>query len=197
MVSVPVSVTLFWYAASQHVDESGRYGSFSHCLLYVWCLVFGISVDVKPRSSPLHVLFTLWLLCSLPIKTVFRTYVTFFFTNAGLEHHVDNCEESGESEMEFAFEKFYNQNLSEETWKTLKPLFVFDGPHICLRTSYRTTDKQFIVIVCLTSLRPELTAAPETSLCMHSRRTRYEDIQQGCFRQDIRFWTVPAPSSRM
>jgi hypothetical protein len=133
LVSIPMSAILFRCVASQHVDESGRYGSFSNCLSYAWCMVLGISIVEMPRSTPLRVLVTSWLLYSLAMSTVFQTYVTAFFMNPGLEHQIDSYEELRDSKLEFAFENFYDLYLSEETLQTLNPRLVCDGPHSCFK----------------------------------------------------------------
>lgn len=131
LISIPLTGILFRYVATHQADESRRYGSFLNCVSYAWCVVLGVSVVEMPRSSPLRVLFIAWLIYSLAINTLFQTYVTVFIMNPGVEHQIDSYEELGESELEFAFEEFYNSFLSEETLKTLKPRYVCEGPHSC------------------------------------------------------------------
>lgn len=140
VVMLLAAVLFYLVALSQTAEDSNTYKHFSNCLFNAWSVVLGVGVREVPRSNLLRGVFSLWLMYSLAINTVFQTYVTSYLVDPGYQHQIDSAEEVIEAGSEVYVADFLQDFLSDGLLNQMKSWRNCGSANQCLAAVSRSPD---------------------------------------------------------
>ncbi|KAJ9580702.1 hypothetical protein L9F63_024122 [Diploptera punctata] len=69
------------------------------CFLNTWAILLSVAVKEVPTYISVRILFFSWLILSIALTTVFKSFMTSFFIDPGKGHQIDTVEELQKSDL--------------------------------------------------------------------------------------------------